>query len=329
MGSISDIVALSDYRRFRAWLLASCVAVLGVIWIEAAGITDLSETMYMMPSLNWAGNIIGGLLFGFGMAFAGGCVSKNLARTGGGDMRSLVVLIVIGIFGYITIGGILGPIRAAIEQATSIDLAEQGLESQGLGQIVSAVSGIEADSARLAVAILLALAIAAYCFKDANFRTSKPHVIGGIVVGLCVTAGWALTGLAADEFADVPVAVASLTFVRPAGDSLEYLMRYTALGFPGFGISTLVGTILGAFIAAKLAGSFRLATFADTKDMKRNLFGAMLMGIGGVLALGCTVGQAVTGVSTLAVGSVLTFAAIVIGGFIGVNTLNRIIMSEI
>ena len=204
MGSISDIVALSDYRRFRAWLLASCVAVLGAIWIEAAGITNLSETMYMMPSLNWAGNIIGGLLFGFGMAFAGGCVSKNLARTGGGDMRSLVVLIVIGIFGYITIGGILGPVRAAIEQATAIDLAEQGLESQGLGQIVSAVSGVEADSARLAIAILLALAIAAYCFKDANFRTSKPHVISGIVVGLCVTAGWALTGRAADEFADVP-----------------------------------------------------------------------------------------------------------------------------
>ncbi|NKB52643.1 MAG: YeeE/YedE family protein [Rhizobiaceae bacterium] len=329
MGSISDIIALSDYRRFRAWLLAAAVAVLGAWWVETAGVTDLANTMYMTPNLNWAGNIIGGALFGFGMAFAGGCVSRNLVRTGGGDIRSLMVLIVTGIFGYMTIGGILGPIRANIESASAVDLSEMGLEDQGVGSMLASVSGMDSATGHTIMILVIVAVIFLYCFKDQQFRQSKTHIVSGVVIGACVTAGWVLTGLAADEFADVAVPVGSLTFVRPSGDAIEYLMRFTALGFPNFGISTLVGTILGAFIAAKVAGRFRLATFADSTDTLRNLFGAMLMGIGGVMALGCTVGQAVTGVSTLAFGSMLTFAAIVAGGFLGVNYLNRLIMAEI
>lgn len=329
MGSISDIIALSDYKRFRAWLLAAAVAVLGAWWVETTGVTDLANTMYMTPNLNWAGNIIGGALFGFGMAFAGGCVSRNLVRTGGGDMRSLMVLIVTGIFGYMTIGGILGPIRANIESASAVDLSEMGLEDQGVGSMLASVSGMDSATGHMIMILVIVAAIFFYCFKDQQFRQSKTHIVSGVVIGACVTAGWVLTGLAADEFADVAVPVGSLTFVRPSGDTIEYLMRFTALGFPNFGISTLVGTILGAFIAAKAAGRFRLATFADSTDTLRNMFGAMLMGIGGVMALGCTVGQAVTGVSTLAFGSMLTFAAIVAGGFLGVNYLNRLIMAEI
>ena len=329
MGSISDIIALSDYRRFRAWLLAAAVAILGAWWVESVGITDLATTMYMMPNLNWAGNIIGGAMFGFGMAFAGGCVSRNLVRAGSGDIRSLMVLIVTGIFGYMTIGGLLGPIRANIESATAIDLVEMGLEDQGVGSMFGSITGVGPATGHLVLLLVIVAAILFYCFKDEQFRTSRPHIASGAIIGLCVTAGWVLTGLASDEFADVEVPVASLTFVRPAGDTMEYLMRFTAFGFPSFGITTLVGTMLGAFIAAKAAGRFRLATFANPTDTLRNLFGATFMGVGGVMALGCTVGQAVTGVSTLALGSMLTFAAIVAGGFIGVNYLNRLIMAEI
>ena len=329
MGSISDIIALSDFRRFRAWLLAAAVAILGAWWVESVEVTDLANTMYMMPSLNWAGNILGGAMFGFGMAFAGGCVSRNLVRAGSGDIRSLMVLIVTGIFGYMTIGGLLGPIRANIESLTAIDLAAMGLEDQGVGSMLAALVGIEASTGHLIMLLIIVAAILAYCFKDEQFRTSKTHITSGVVIGLCVTAGWVLTGLASDEFADVAVAVGSLTFVRPSGDTMEYLMRFTAFGFPNFGISTLVGTMIGAFIAAKMAGRFRLATFANTTDTLRNLFGAMFMGIGGVLALGCTVGQAVTGTSSLALGSMITFAAIVAGGFVGINYLNRLIMAEL
>ena len=329
MGSISDIVALADYRRFRSWLLAIAIAILGAYMVQTAGITDLTTTMYMVPNLNWVGNILGGLMFGFGMVFSGGCVSKNLVRTGGGDIRSLLVLIVTGIFAYMAIGGILGPVRAAISQESSIDLTESGLENQGAGSLISAISGLDSTTAQTAMAILFALAILFFCFKDQQFRTSAPHVTAGLVIGVCVTVGWALTGLAADEFADVAVPIASLTFVRPAGDTLEYLMRFTALGLPGFGVTTLIGTILGAFVAAISMGRFRLSSFANSTDTLRNLFGAMIMGTGGVLALGCTVGQAITGFSTLAVGSMLAFAAIVVGGFAGVHYLNRLIMAEV
>ncbi|MGI9357608.1 MAG: YeeE/YedE family protein [Rhizobiaceae bacterium] len=329
MGSISDIISFGDYKRFRAWLLAAAVAILGAWSIQAIGITDLAGTMYRVPSLNWTGNILGGLMFGFGMAFAGGCVSRNLVRTGGGDLRSLLVLVVTGIFGYMTIGGILGPLRASLAEVSAINLDQSGIADQGAGSILARITGLDATTAHTLLAVVIALAIVVYCFKDKAFRASTRDTAAGVIIGLCVVAGWALTGLASDELADVAVPVASLTFVRPSGDTLEYLMRFTALGVPGFGVVTLIGTILGGFAGALSKGQFRLATFANPTDTLRNLFGAMLMGIGGVLALGCTVGQAVTGFSTLAVGSMLTFAAIVAGGFAGINYLNRLIMAEV
>jgi len=162
-----------------------------------------------------------------------------------------------------------------------------------------------------------------YCFRDASFRTSPQHIWAGLGLGLCVVAGWFLTALAFDDFADVPVQLVSLSFVRPAGDSLEYLMRYTALGTPGFGIVTTAGALIGGFIGALRTKRLHLTTFADKNDTLRNMFGAALMGIGGVLALGCTVGQAMTGFSTLAVGSILTFVFIVAGGIAGVKTMEN------
>ena len=161
---------------------------------------------------------------------------------------------------------------------------------------------------------------------DKGFRSSPSHVIAGVVVGLCVTAGWALTGLSYDEFADRAQNPMSLSYVRPSGDFLEYLMRFTADVIPTFGVATVIGALVGAFVAAKSMGRFQLTTFADTGDTLRNLGGAALMGIGGVLALGCTVGQGITGLSTLAVGSLITFVMIVVGGIVGLKTMERMLM---
>jgi hypothetical protein len=142
-------------------------------------------------------------------------------------------------------------------------------------------------------------------------------------VGLLVVAGWALSGLAYDEMAARPAAPVSLTYIRPVGDTLQWLSLYTATPMPGFGVASVLGALLGAFAAALAMGRFRLATFADAGDTVRNLLGAALMGVGGVMALGCTVGQAVTGVATLALGSLVTFVAIVAGGFVGLRLLER------
>jgi len=324
MGSISDILSFGDYGRFRAWLLAGAVAILGVAWIRSLDIVDMSTTMYLNPSFGWGANTVGGLLFGFGMVFAGGCISRNLVRAGGGDMRSVVVLIIAGILGYMTIGGMIGPVRVALFGPFTLDLAEMGLETQSMGDILAYFTGMSIETATTVMVVVLAGALLIYTFMDKGFRASPLNIIAGVGLGLCVVAGWFLTALAVDDFADVPVQLISLTYVRPVGDSLDYAMRFTALGAPGFGIVTTIGALLGGFVGAVTSGRFSLTTFADPGDSVRNMFGAALMGIGGVLALGCTVGQAMTGFSTLAVGSLLTFVFIVVGGIAGMKTMEAI-----
>ena len=328
MGAISDFMSFGDFRRFRAWVLAGATAIVGTQWLVYIGVLPISETMYISGSLNWLGNILGGLMFGFGMVFAGGCASKNLVRVGGGDLRSLLNLVVLGIFAYITIGGVLGPLRDAIQQGTSVSMASISA-SQGLADITAQAAGVAASTTGLIVGLVIAGLMAIYCFGDASFRSSPIHIISGIGIGLCVVAGWAVTGLAFDEFADTPMQPISLTYVRPSGDTLEWLQRFTALGLPNFGVSSLFGALAGAFVAAISMGSFKLATYSDTNDTLRNIMGAALMGIGGVMALGCTIGQAVTGISTLAIGSFLTFGAIVVGGMFGMKAFERALMAEV
>ena len=330
MGALSDIHNFGDWRRFRAWMLAIAVAMLVTQALAAAGAVDLARSMYLAPRLGWAGNIIGGLLMGFGMVFAGGCPSRNLVRAGSGDLRSLIVLAVIGIFAFVALGGLLGPLRSALDQATAIDLGAIGdptraIATQGMDALLSAASGTPALGRPLLIASIASAGLAIYCFANAAFRRSPVHILSGIGVGLCVAAGWALTGLAFDEMATRPQAPISLTFVRPAGDTLDWLQRYTALGLPGFGVASLVGAIGGAFLTALARGKLGLQTFADKGDTLRCLSGAALMGIGGVLAMGCTIGQGITGISTLAAGALLAIVGMIAGGFWGLRTLERIL----
>ena len=328
MGAISDFMNFGDYRRFRAWLLAAATALALTQWLDAAGVVPLGRSMYLSPQLNWFGNIAGGAMFGIGMVFAGGCASRNLTRAGAGDIRSLLVLIVMGLVAYMSISGILGPARSWIERTTSIDLAAFKLATQGLGEVLGALARIGPAAGNIVAAALCLVGIAFYCFKDTGFRSSRPHVLSGIGIGLCVAAGWALTGLAFDDLADKPTSPISLTFVRPTADSIDWLQRYTAGPMPGFGAATVFGVMFGAFVVAIAMGRFRWSTFSDVGDTTRCLFGAVLMGIGGVFALGCTVGQAITGVATLAAGSFLTFAAIVAGGMYGMKKLEQVLAGE-
>jgi uncharacterized protein len=325
MGALSDITNLGDWRRFRSWVLAVGVAVLGALILDLSGIVRLSNSMYLAARLNWLGNIAGGLLFGFGMVMAGGCVSRNLARAGGGDLRSLLTLLVLGLAAYMTIGGVFGPFRVMLETATAITLP---LPTQSIGDLLAHPFGASAATGRLVVGGALGLAALVYCFADDEFRNSPEPIIAGLAIGVLTTAGWAVTGLAFDEFADRPIAPVSLTFVRPTGDTIEWLGRFTANPMPGFGVATVIGTIFGAAAAALLSGRFRVATFSDARDTLRHLGGGLLMGIGGVLALGCTIGQGVTGLSTLALGSVLTVIGLIVGAHHGLRTLERWVLAE-
>jgi len=326
MGSLSDAHNFGDWRRFRAWVLAAATALVGAQLLQAAGIVALDKSMYLSAGgLNWTGHILGGLMLGFGMVFTGGCPSRNLARAGGGDLRSLLNLVLLGLFAYMGLGGIFGPARAALEQATTLPL---GLEAPDLGHLLAAGTGLSLSTAGLLATLLLAAGVALYCLSSREFRTSATHVASGLAVGLLVVAGWAITGLAFDEMAARPSAPVSLTYVRPTADAVQWLTLFTAAPVPGFGVTSVFGALIGAFAAARAMGRFRVSTYSDTGDTLRNLFGAALMGLGGVLALGCTVGQAITGVSTLALGSFLTFAAIVAGGFWGLRVLERLILAS-
>ena len=319
MGSLSDIHNLGDWRRFRAWVLAAAVALMGAQLLQAGGWVGLDKSIYLAaPRINWAGHSLGGLMLGFGMVFAGGCPSRNLARAGGGDVRSLISLLVLGLFAYMTLGGILAPPRAALERTTSVVL-----EARSLGHLAGQVTGAAPSAGNFLAASLVAASALAYCLGDARFRASWVHISSGIAVGLTVVAGWALTGLAFDDMAARPTPPVSLTYVRPTGDALQWLTLYTAAPMPGFGAASVFGALIGACAVSLMMGRFRISTFADSSDTLRNLAGAALMGMGGVMALGCTVGQAITGVSTLALGSFLTFAAILAGGFYGLRALER------
>ena len=326
MGAVSDLMTFDDRRRLRAWLLAAAVAILGAHALDALGVVSLDQSMYRSARLNWAGNLAGGLMFGFGMVLAGGCASRNLVRAGAGDLRAALTLLVLGLFAYMAIGGIFGPWRAALETATAVELPGGG---KSLGDIASHVINVQiADASSGAsgeggLALFAAGALLFYCFRSPEFRGSRMHILSGLGVGLAVIAGWALTGLAFDEFTAAPKSPVSLSFVKSTGDAMEWLERSTALGLPGFGAATVLGTLLGAFVAATVTGRLALATFRDASDTLRNILGAALMGIGGVMALGCTIGQGVTGLSTLAPGSLLAVVAIVCGAVLSLKTLER------
>lgn len=314
MGAVSDWQTFGDTRRLRAWLLAGAAAIAGAAMLDAAGVVDLAKTMYLAPRLNWSGHAIGGVMFGIGMVLAGGCVSRTLVRAGGGDLRALLVLLLVGLFSSIALSGVLGPTRVALEAATAIAL---DTPTQGLPDFIGL------PISRVYVALISALLIAVWCLTSAKFRASPAHILSGLGVGLSVTAGWALTGLSFDEMSARPLNPASLTFVKPTSDTLDWLGRSTALGLPGFSPASVLGTFAGALAGALASGRFRLATFHDLGDTLRAICGAVLMGIGGVLALGCSIGQGVTGLSTLAVGSLLTLGAIITGAIIGLKSLER------
>jgi uncharacterized protein len=327
MGALSDVYNLGDRRRLRAWVLAAAMAMVGVQVLRAVGAVPLERAMYLGPQLNWFGHALGGMLFGFGMVLTGGCPTRNLVRAASGDLRALVVLLVVAVTGYMTIGGLIAPARDSLEQLTALDLRGLGIGSQSFGALLAAMGprgGIaSAGLFDLVLAVVGGGAAAVYVLRDRAFRISKHHVASGFIVGVLVVCGWAVTGMAYDEFAAAPLAPVSLTFIRPLGDTLDWLQRFTAIPVPGFGTASVLGTLGGAFLSAWHKGRLRVLGFADVGDVKNNLMGAALMGVGGAMALGCTIGQGITGLSTLSAGSAITTAALIFGGWNGLRYLER------
>ena len=328
MGAVSDWINIGDTGRMRAWVFSMAVALTGVIALEASGIANLSgETFppYRTANFAWIRYLVGGLMFGVGMTLASGCGNRTLVRIGGGNLKSLVVLAIFATCAYLMLWTPLYE-KAFLPwvAATTVNLQAHGVANQELGTVLAGMFGMGRSQAlNFTVAVAVAAGMVIFCFRSADFRNERDHILGGAVVGLAIVFGWWLTGGSIGrewrEFAEmasvVPsrVQVQSYTFVAPMGDTLRYLFDPLNFSLVNFGVVAVAGVILGSSLWAILAGQFRIEWFASWSDFGNHAVGAVLMGIGGVLSMGCTFGQAITGISTLAIGSILTFLAIVIG----------------
>ena len=312
MGAVSDWVNMGDKNRLRAWFLAIGVSVIGTQLLQVLGYIDLGNSIYLTTSFGWLGHLLGGLLFGIGMTLASGCGQRTLVRLGGGNLKSLVVILVMGVTAYMTLRGLFAPVRINAIEVTNLDLAAKNMTDQSLVSFIHLIPGSgDLKAIRLSVAGAIGLGLILFAFLSAKYRKSHDNILSGISVGLIITAGWFITGkIGFDEFE--PVRLESYTFVAPVGENVNYLMTFTGATI-NFGVAAVFGVITGSFLYAILAGKFAIETFASRADMIAHLFGSVLMGFGGVLALGCTIGQGVSGMSTLALGSVMTLVAIIFG----------------
>jgi uncharacterized membrane protein YedE/YeeE len=326
MGALSDIVNMGHWGRARMWLLAIAVAIAGATALHLSGQVNLAHSIYRRgATLPWLSLLLGGAIFGVGMTLAGGCANRNLLRLGGGSLRSLVVLVFMAVSAYMTLKGLFGQWRSSWLDPVHIRLEGTSLAADAsLGQAVAAATGIGALPATLGVAGVLVLALIIFVFKEARFRRNTLHVASGVALGALIVAGWYLSGhlgygenpetLEQVYFATNTRTIESLSYVSPTAYTLELLMLWTDKALhPSFGIMSLVGIVVGAALVARFTGTFRWEGFASLADLRMQVGGAVLMGFGGVTALGCTVGQGLTGVSTLAIGSFIALTGLVLG----------------
>ena len=355
MGAVSDWVNMGDKGRIRAWFFAIAVALLGVTLLESQGLVDPDNAFppYRSGNLIWAENILGGFLFGIGMTYGSGCGNKTLIRLGGGNIKSIMVFLLIGVIAYFMINPLPGSDQTLMSLLFLdwIRPLSMTLEA-GHQDIGTLLAGAEnAATGRLWAGLILTLLLLIFVFKSGDFRGSFDNVLGGLVVGLVVIGAWYVTstiqlGYESDFDGEVKVSLReyldpttsqwdmseavrenwdsakpdmnsgspqSLTFINPTGQTLGY----AASGFDKvnltFGVALVLGVILGSFLWSIVTKSFRIEWFASIGDFFNHLVGGILMGFGGVLAMGCTVGQGITGVSTLAVGSILSLVSIIFG----------------
>src|SRR5688572_1371558 len=323
MGSVSDIVNMGDWGRMRMWLLAIAVAILGAYALQGLGLVDLTKSIYTSPNFTWLSFIVGGFFFGVGMTLGSGCGSKTLIRIGTGNLKSVVVYVFLAISAYMTLRGLFGQFRVSVLQPVAVNLEAYGIKGQDLPSLFAA-GGIDVGVLRSALAAIVAAALLVFIFKDKDFRANRDHVLGGIVIGLVVAAGWYVTAhigykenpetLEMTFFGTNTRAAESFSFVAPLAYTLELLMLWTDKSLAAtFGIMAALGVVVGSFAYAIASRTFRWEGFTQVADLRNHMVGGILMGFGGVTALGCTIGQGITGFSTLALGSILTFFAIIAG----------------
>lgn len=304
----------NDSNGVRAWVLAATIALFATLGLQASGVVDLSGSFYLTTPVPVAGAIVGGLMFGLGMALVGTCGFGAIVRLGGGNLRALVVLTGIALAAIAAQRGITGHFREAFITPLSIDLKAFGAHASGT--VLTIPPGF---SLALLVGLLMATAALVWVFRDEKFRQDRGKVIAGMIIGFAIAAGWYVT-YRIGQASFFPVQLEAGSFVAPVGDAIMQIIVVTG-STPDYGVGVVAGVFLGAAIAAWRADDMRWEACDDARELGRHLLGAFLMGTGGVFALGCTIGQGVSAVSALALSVPLSMASIVLGARIGLSYL--------
>lgn len=320
MGAIADVVAFGSAGRLRLWVWATLVALLGTQLLQSAGVLDVSSATPLAPRIPLLSLVVGGLAFGVGMVLASGCPSRALVRTGGGSLKALTVLLIAGLGAQMTLRGVLAAPRVELLDIAIVSLPT----SQDLPSLLAHATGQSTRMLRLGLCLAIAVGSIAWLARDRAFLRLEP-LIGGLLIGALVGASWYVTG----ELAYLPEhpetlqqawlgtqthRPEALSFVAPTAHALDLLTLWSDSNTRlTFGVAVLLGVVAGSLAAAIARREFRLEGFSNAQDMRRHAIGALLMGAGGVTALGCSIGQGVSGLSLLSAGSVVAVAAIVLG----------------
>jgi uncharacterized protein len=321
MGAISDLFNIGDTQRVRQWALAAGLAMIGFALLASTGQIDPANTLYASSRWLWLSALVGGLLFGFGMVLASGCGSKTLVRVGAGNLKSLVVLVVLGVSAFATLKGITAVVRVATVDRVAVDLA-QGAGLPGL----LATWGLAKAQAWLWPGLVLGGALAVWALASREFRHFD-NLLAGIGVAAVIVAAWWLSGHLG-HLAEHPESLQeaylvtnsgraeALSFVSPVAYSLDWLMFFSDKSkVLTLGMVSVAGVVLGSWVCALALKTFRWEGFANVEDLANHLAGAVLMGVGGVTGMGCTIGQGLSGLSTLSLTSIVAVAAIVAGAW--------------
>ncbi|MCF7698926.1 YeeE/YedE family protein [Loktanella sp. M215] len=309
LGAIEDAVYGHDATRLRMWGIAIGVAICGSFTLAAAGLLETERTIYLSFAFQPLASAVGGLMFGYGMALAGNCGYGALARLGGGDLRSFVIVLVMGLAAFATISGPLAYLRVAFFPQS------QAFVTPGIAQGLAATLGLNVNS----IGITIGLGVLAVTLSASAFRAERRAILWGTCVGLAVVSGWAGTQwVALNGFA--PTVVESHTFAAPLGETMLYAMTASARSL-SFGVGSVAGVLLGAFIGSLIKGHFRWEACEDPRELRRQIAGAAIMGVGAVLAMGCSIGQGLSAISVLAYSAPLVMAGIFAGAWIGLRQL--------
>ena len=307
---MKGVMGGGDLSALRAFALALAVAIPGTQILNLAGLTDLSASLPLRGQFPVLGLALGGAIFGLGMVMANACGARSLVLFAGGNLRSLLVLLCLGLAAQASLTGVLLPLRQALQLGV---IAPQWLT------LTDAFASVLPRGAALAIAAgVPALALAAFAWP--LIRRAPVEALAATVVGLCVIAGWWIVFATDDPFD--PKLLNSLSFIAPVGEGLLWLMLATGRE-AGFALAVVGGTLAGAFAVALITRSFALETFGSGRHSLFAAIGGIFMGFGGVLAMGCSIGQGLTGVSTLSLASLVAFLGILAGLALGLVILRQ------